>query len=123
MPGISSLKRFWSGPVTDALSDNGPAFVLDLRSEAYVALGPIPEAVGTAYVRVVADDENGTRALNHFNKKAKGELVRALAQQRPPVGSLVDLLDWADTSGARIRQTQDERIVELVVARGAAGAK
>jgi hypothetical protein len=40
--------------------------VLDFRSEAYVALGPVPAGVETAFLRVVAEDGDGQkRALNH----------------------------------------------------------
>ena len=55
------------------------AFVLDLRSEAYVALGPVPASVTSVYVRVVTRQrrDGAVRALNHFNKHAKGALVRA----------------------------------------------
>ncbi len=39
-----------------------------------------PHGVASAYVRVVADGDGGAvRALNHFNKHAKGALVRLLA--------------------------------------------
>jgi hypothetical protein len=40
--------------------------------------------VPSAYLRVVTTPATGaTRALNHFNKHAKGALVRRLAQDRP----------------------------------------
>lgn len=110
VPGIPPLRRHWAGAVSAQLADVG--FVLDLRSEAYVALGPIPASAGSSYVRVVT--ETG-RALNHFNKKAKGELVRALAQSRPRVRSERALLEWADAGGVPLRRTSDAGVLELVV--------
>src|SRR5690606_22475637 len=98
LPGIPPLRRLWSGPAGAALAGNG--FVLDLRSEAYVALGPVPHSVPSAYVRVVTATG---RALNHFNKRAKGELVRALAATRPRVRALPDLLTWAAEAGFPFR--------------------
>ena len=96
VPGLESAKRMWAGPVTEALRAAAPAFVLDLRSESYVALGPIPQEVPSAYVRVTAQDADGVaRALNHFNKHAKGALVRELATSRPRVSSREGLLRWA----------------------------
>ena len=41
-PGSPPLRRVWADAVTDALADLSPTFVLDLRSEAYAALGPVP---------------------------------------------------------------------------------
>lgn len=111
LPGIPPLRRHWAEATTAALAESG--FVLDLRSEAYVALGPVPKTVRSSYVRVVT--ETG-RALNHFNKKAKGELVRMLSMSRPRAASPRALLNWADGRGVRLRQTDDAAVLELVVA-------
>lgn len=111
LPGIPPLRRHWAAATTAALVDS--SFVVDLRSEAYVALGPIPASVPSVYVRVVTDTG---RALNHFNKKAKGELVRALATTRPRGRSVESLLAWAERSGIRLRKAQDVGALELVVA-------
>ncbi|MGQ7310355.1 YaaA family protein [Microbacterium arabinogalactanolyticum] len=110
LPGIPPLRRHWSAATSAALADAD--FVLDLRSEAYVALGPIPATVPSAYVRVVT--ETG-RALNHFNKKSKGELVRALAHTRPRVKSVDAVLSWAGEQGILLRETADDGVLELVV--------
>lgn len=105
VPGLASLKRVWADGVGAALTDSAPRFVLDLRSEAYVALGPIPAGLASAYVRVVAEGDDGvTRALNHFNKHAKGALVRLLAEQRPRVSSRAGFVSWADAEGLRVRE-------------------
>jgi uncharacterized protein len=104
IPGIPALRRLWADAVTDALAEASPSFVLDLRSEAYVALGPVPATVPSVYVRVVSESADGvTRALNHFNKHAKGELVRRLAQERPRIASLAGLRRWADAAGETLR--------------------
>ncbi|WCM56460.1 YaaA family protein [Microbacterium sp. EF45047] len=108
LPGIPPLRRHWADAVTGALTGEG--FVLDLRSEAYVALGPVPASVPSAYVRVVSD---GGHALNHFNKKAKGALVRRLASERPRVRSLEGLLRWADDAGVPLREAE-QGVLELV---------
>ncbi len=104
LPGLAALRRVWAEPVTRAIAAEAPAFVLDLRSEAYVALGPVPPAVDGAYVRVVSAGPDGTvRALNHFNKRAKGDLVRLLATDRPTITSLQMLREWADSAGLEMR--------------------
>lgn len=108
LPGLPPLRRVWAEAVSAALAARADPFVLDLRSEAYVALGPVPDAVPSAYVRVVVDEEDGTvRALNHFNKASKGALVRTLAQARPTVRTLRGLLRWASTAGIALTPGPD----------------
>lgn len=113
LPGLPPLRRHWADATTAALSRDAPDFILDLRSEAYVALGPVPDSVPSAYVRVVT--EHG-RALNHFNKKSKGLLVRALAEDRPRVRSLRTLRTWASSRGLVLRPADVAGVEELVVA-------
>ena len=106
--------RVWVA-VGSAFAEAAPGFVLDLRSEAYVALGPLPSSVRSVYVRVVTDTEEGAvRALNHFNKHAKGAFVRALARDRPTVDGVADLRAWADSAGWRLVDG-DEGEIALVV--------
>lgn len=115
LPGLAALRRHWADATTDAIAGEAPPFVLDLRSEAYVALGPVPDSVASAYVRVVTDDEGGSRALNHFNKKSKGLLVRELAETRPKIVSRRSLRSWADRRGIVLRDGADAGTLELVV--------
>jgi len=112
LPGVAPLRRHWADAVTAAIAGASPSFVLDLRSEAYVALGPVPGPVPSAYVRVVTEEG---RALNHFNKKAKGMLVRALAEHTPRVATLAGLQRWASAHGTMLRAGEDPGVVELVV--------
>ena len=104
LPGSPPLRRVWAGPVTAAVAAMSTRFVLDLRSEAYAALGPVPASVPSVYVRIVSTGPDGAvRALNHFNKHAKGTLVRSLAAQRPRIASLRALREWAGTQGLAMR--------------------
>ena len=96
LPGIPSLRSLWADAVTEAIAEASPPFVLDLRSEAYAALGPVPPGIPSVYLRVVMRGDGGAvRALNHFNKHAKGELVRRLAQARPRIRSARGFVAWA----------------------------
>ncbi|GAA5211280.1 YaaA family protein [Microbacterium kyungheense] len=106
LPGVPALRRLWADAVSSALAEHRPRFVLDLRSEAYVALGPLPDGIPARYVRVVSEGPDGAvRALNHFNKHAKGALVRLLAQERPRISSAAGLVRWADAAGLRVRES------------------
>lgn len=99
LPGIT-LRKLWADAAAAALAQESD-LVLDLRSEAYVRLGPAPE--GARFVRVVSEGPDGARkALNHFNKKGKGELVRAILEAGIDHGGVGSLLDWAEATGIRL---------------------
>lgn len=96
------LKRHWRAVVESSLAAV-PGLVLDLRSEAYVALGPAP--AGAHFLRVLTENPGGVRrALNHFNKKAKGEFTRALLEAGIVFGTADELLAWAPTAGFRLER-------------------
>lgn len=118
LPGIP-LKGHWAEVIRAALASAG-GVVLDLRSEAYVALGPVSAGPHTAFLRVVAEAGDGQRrALNHFNKKSKGEFTRALVLHGEDFTSVAALCDWANSSGFRLHPGaagELELVVEEVVA-------
>jgi cytoplasmic iron level regulating protein YaaA (DUF328/UPF0246 family) len=108
LPGSPPLRRVWAAAVSASLAELSTPFVLDLRSEAYVGLGPVPHSLSSAYVRVVTEGPDGAvRALNHFNKHAKGALVRMLAVQRPRIRSRRTFTEWADAQGLRVEERAD----------------
>ena len=95
-----ALKKVWREPISAELRGL-TGLVLDLRSESYVALGPASESA--VFLRVVTLGPDGTRrALNHFNKKAKGEFVRALALAQIDHADLDSLVAWAKGQGIQL---------------------
>jgi uncharacterized protein len=101
LPGLP-LKAHWADAIRAALA-SAEGVVLDLRSEAYVALGAAPAGPHSVFLRVVAEGDDGRRrALNHFNKKSKGEFTRALMQHGEDFASVAALCDWANESGFRL---------------------
>jgi cytoplasmic iron level regulating protein YaaA (DUF328/UPF0246 family) len=103
-----SLKAHWRDAVAGAIREAGE-WVLDARSEAYVALGPAPE--GSAFLHVETAEG---RALNHFNKHAKGELVRALAESGAEASSRAELLAWAEAHRVPLQARAEYDLVLLV---------
>jgi cytoplasmic iron level regulating protein YaaA (DUF328/UPF0246 family) len=97
-----SLKHTWAAAGSAALA-GVEDFILDARSEGYAALAPLPPGANATYLRVVTRGEGGAiRALNHFNKKGKGEFVRALALDGRAAGkirSTEDLIAWGHAHG------------------------
>jgi len=101
LPSLS-LKKVWREPIANVLADHA-GLILDLRSEAYVALGPAPAGDSSFFLRVVAEGEDGKkRALNHFNKKGKGEFMRALALAGIDHPDVDSLLRWAAGQGIEL---------------------
>lgn len=92
--GGETLRRRWREAVAALLAEHeGP--LLDLRSKGYVEFGPLSDRAQHAWGDVVERLPDGsTRSLNHFNKLAKGELVRLLAERlatRPEPTSLYEV--------------------------------
>jgi len=74
-------------------------FVLDLRSEGYRSLAPVPEALGV-FVNLVQPGPRGSRrALGHANKGSKGSLVQALVSDQVTLASVADFVDWGVSAG------------------------
>ncbi|HLP23911.1 MAG TPA: peroxide stress protein YaaA [Microbacteriaceae bacterium] len=96
------LKSLWAGKNARVLAGI-PGLILDARSEGYVELGPAPAGERSVFLRVVTRTEGGqVRALNHFNKKAKGEFTRALVSEAADPESLDELIDVARALGWRL---------------------
>jgi cytoplasmic iron level regulating protein YaaA (DUF328/UPF0246 family) len=102
VPGVG-LRRHWRAALAEQLAGRD-GVIVDLRSEGYAALGPAPARDDSVFVRVVSVDSQGRRrALNHFNKQAKGRFTRAFLESRPEITSLEDLLGWASARGFTVR--------------------
>jgi cytoplasmic iron level regulating protein YaaA (DUF328/UPF0246 family) len=85
--------------------------ILDLRSKSYAALNPIPER--EHYTVEVLDEDSG-KALNHFNKKAKGAFVRAALEHG--LESVDQIPQIAKLAGLSARQSGF--VIELIVPSG-----
>lgn len=114
-----TLAKAWAEPHTGLLG--AAPYVLDMRSKDYAALAPLSDlgARHADFVEVVARSDDGeVRALNHFNKAAKGELVRLLAETAPNISNRDEFFDWAVTQGLEISYTDAPGILRLVAKHG-----
>ncbi|HEV7451038.1 MAG TPA: peroxide stress protein YaaA, partial [Pseudonocardiaceae bacterium] len=76
LPAVGTVRSVWR-LVLPPLLVGVAGLVVDLRSGAYAALGPLPGAVT---VHVLSKDGHGRRrAVSHHNKALKGRLARLLA--------------------------------------------
>ncbi|MCS5721401.1 peroxide stress protein YaaA [Herbiconiux sp. CPCC 203407] len=107
-----SVKTRWAAAVAKELARHEGELILDLRSEAYVALGPAP--AGSWFLRVVSRGPDGVaRALNHFNKKGKGTLVRAIAENGVDFADVDSLIAWGAGAGHRLSTSGGELVLEV----------
>ena len=103
LPG-TPRKALWSAPVAAVLAA-APGLFLEGRAAADVARGPAPGREESWYLRVVSEGDDGRRrALNHFNKKGKGEFVRALLMAGIDHPHAASLIAWAATAGIRLER-------------------
>jgi cytoplasmic iron level regulating protein YaaA (DUF328/UPF0246 family) len=110
LPGLS-LKDTWTPahePIWQRL-ENGP--IIDLRSKAYAELAPLPEDVEHYWVEVL--DSTSGRALNHFNKKGKGQLINAVLSAKVEPRTIADLKKIVESIGQRIQL--DGSVINLYV--------
>jgi cytoplasmic iron level regulating protein YaaA (DUF328/UPF0246 family) len=116
LDGIPAYRLSFDSRLADLPVDAHPGLVLDLRSQGYVGLGPAPVRDDSLYVRVVTRDEDGRkRALNHFNKQAKGQFARAIIQSGIEHADARGLLEWATGCGFDVSVEAGE--LELAVPR------
>ena len=109
LPGIDLKKHWTRAHVAVWPRMVGP--ILDLRSKSYAALNPIPER--EHYTVEVLDEDSG-KALNHFNKKAKGAFVRAALEHG--LESVDQIPQIAKLAGLSARQSGF--VIELIVPSG-----
>ncbi|MGO3147990.1 MAG: YaaA family protein [Leucobacter sp.] len=111
----AALAKVWAPVHAGVLA--GSSYVLDLRSKDYAALAPLHAlgALDCDFVEVVTRAHGGEmRALNHFNKTAKGELVRQLAISAPSIENRADLLEWAAENGFEMTAGADPHTLRLI---------
>lgn len=110
LPGVS-LSKLWT-IAHESVWPRLTGQILDMRSKAYVALNPVPNDQESFFVEVL--DANSGRALNHFNKKAKGAFAKAILETGLASASNVPAV--AKMAGLEARVS--DGLVELFVPAG-----
>ena len=104
LPGVGRLAGAWRADVVDAVTAAaGRGVVLDLRSSAYIALGPVPSdlAERTVVARVLQEKGGKRTIVSHHNKATKGRIVRGLLSEPKP-RSVDDLAGTLGAAGYRV---------------------
>ncbi len=93
LPGIGAPAAHWREGVS-AIIGQSSGVIIDLRSQMYASLGPIPaEVTDRAVSARILLEKNGKRSIvSHHNKASKGRLVRALAERPAQPNTVNDLM-------------------------------
>ena len=98
-----NLKQLWSQAHEAIWPRLAGGLIVDLRSNTYADLAPLPEGLPAYKVTVYVEREDGSREqLNHFNKKAKGQLVRAALVAANAPQTIKDLQRCAAKAGLKV---------------------
>jgi len=117
LPALGApLKRVWSDAHA-ALRWPAGELLLDLRSKDYRALAPLPAGAGYALNVQERTADGEVRALNHFNKAAKGNLVRRLALSKAELTDGRSFVTWAADQELECALDEDRDELTLVTDR------
>ena len=91
LPGVN-LKSIWQAAHETLWSNYSKEIVIDMRSNSYADLAPVPDKLACYTLDVVLEDKKGKRTrLNHFNKQAKGQFLRSALVMSPAPKTVADL--------------------------------
>ena len=103
------LAKYWGQLGSKAIESCATGdWLLDARSIGYRELAPVPVGVNAARLEVFSLD--GGKALNHFNKVHKGELVAKLVRDMPKISSANEFVLWAKRMGIEAKSENTESV-------------
>jgi cytoplasmic iron level regulating protein YaaA (DUF328/UPF0246 family) len=98
-----NLKSIWQAAHETLWSKYSKEIVIDMRSNSYADLAPVPDKMACYTLDVVLEDKKGKRArLNHFNKQAKGQFLRSALLMSPAPKTVSDLKTVAKQASLKL---------------------
>jgi cytoplasmic iron level regulating protein YaaA (DUF328/UPF0246 family) len=105
LPGVN-LKSLWQEAHESLWSKYSKEIVIDMRSNSYAELAPVPDKMSCYTLDVVLEDKKGKRTrLNHFNKQAKGQFLRSALLISPAPKTVADLKTVAQRANLKLEVT------------------
>jgi cytoplasmic iron level regulating protein YaaA (DUF328/UPF0246 family) len=102
LPGMN-LKSLWQEAHEAVWSKFSKEMVIDMRSNSYAELAPLPGHLVCYTLDVVLEDKKGKRTrLNHFNKQAKGQFLRSALTVGPAPKTIADLKTVAKLANLKL---------------------
>jgi uncharacterized protein len=102
IPGLK-LKMLWQEAHEPLWPKLSKEIVIDMRSNSYAELAPVPENLSCYSLDVVLEDKKGKRTrLNHFNKQAKGQFLRSALMIAKAPKTVADLKTVAKLANLKL---------------------
>jgi uncharacterized protein len=104
LDGIGGLAAFWRPALTAALPDKEGTLVVDMRSGAYSAAWK-PKQATLVSVRAFTEVKGKRKPVSHMAKAVRGEVARALLEQKKPPESPEAAATVAEAAGFTVELT------------------
>jgi cytoplasmic iron level regulating protein YaaA (DUF328/UPF0246 family) len=102
LPGLN-LKKLWQEAHEAVWAKFSKETVIDMRSNSYAELAPVPSHLVCYTLDVVLEDKKGKRTrLNHFNKQAKGQFLRSALTVSQAPKTVADLMAVAKLANLKL---------------------
>jgi cytoplasmic iron level regulating protein YaaA (DUF328/UPF0246 family) len=99
----ANQKSLWQEAHEATWSKYSKEIVIDMRSNSYADLAPVPDKMACYTLDVVLEDKEGKRTrLNHFNKQAKGQFLRSALLMSPAPKTVSDLKTVAKQASLKL---------------------
>jgi cytoplasmic iron level regulating protein YaaA (DUF328/UPF0246 family) len=119
LPQVGPLAGAWRAALASVL-ERTRGVIVDLRSGAYEALGPVPSSAAhrTVTARVLQERDGRRTVVSHHNKATKGRLVAALLSGAHVPASSDDVIDLLTAEGYHLEPStarDGSTLVDVVV--------
>lgn len=117
LPHVGNVNAVWAPAVTPILAGH-TGLIVDLRSTAYMSLGPLPRGCEAVVLRVLQRVPTGPpKVVTHSNKATKGRIVRAMATAPRLVQSVDQLAELVAGMAVDVvvRSGKAAAVLEVVV--------
>jgi cytoplasmic iron level regulating protein YaaA (DUF328/UPF0246 family) len=104
LDGIGGLAAFWRPVLTEALPDKKGTLVVDMRSGAYAAAWK-PKRANLIHVRAFSEVRGKRKPVSHMAKAVRGEVARALLEEKKPPESPEAAATIAEAAGFTVELT------------------
>jgi cytoplasmic iron level regulating protein YaaA (DUF328/UPF0246 family) len=111
LPGLNP-KMLWQEAHETVWPKFSNEIVIDMRSNTYADLAPVPDTNDCYNLGVVLEDKKGKRTkLNHFNKQAKGQFLRSALMIAKAPKTVADLKEVAKLANLKLEVSGEKLLL------------
>jgi uncharacterized protein len=104
LDGVGGLAAFWRPVLAETLPDKDGTLVVDMRSGAYSAAWK-PKRATLVAVRAFSETKGRRKPVSHMAKAVRGEVARALLEEKKPPESPEAAATIAESAGFTVELT------------------